>query len=69
MFVVGYGKKQEADLAVGKPVDVTVREFHQLSCWRYPTMRRDLQGVAGELAAYLRQIEWEPPAKRQMRIF
>ena len=69
VFVVSYGKKQEEALASGRETDVTVREFHQFSCWRYPEMERDLRGVCAELASYLEQIRWEPPPKRQMGIF
>ena len=69
VFVLGYGKPQEKALAAGQTAQVEVREFHKLTVWRYPGMLRDLQGIAGELAAYLRQIQWEPPPKREMAIF
>ena len=69
VFVVSYPKKTAEELGAGKAANVLIREFHPLSCYRYPAMRRDLQGVAGELAAYLQTIEWVPPKKRQMTIF
>ena len=69
VFTVSHGKKQAAELAAGRMAQVLVTGFHPMSVYRYPNMMRDLQGVASELAVYLEQIEWEPPAKREMQIF
>ena len=69
VFTVSHGKKQAAELAAGRMAQVLVTGFHPMSVYRYPNMMMDLQGVASALAAYLGEIEWEPPAKRQMQIF
>ena len=69
VFTVQYGKGEEANLAANKPATVGVIDYNMIPCHRYPAMMRDLQGITAELAAYLKLIKWEPPAKRQMQIF
>ena len=48
---------------------VQIVGYHTFSCWRYPRLEQDLQGIAAELASYLEEIGWEPPAKREMDTF
>ncbi len=63
-------KKIEDALAAGAS-DLTIpcTGYMLMRCQRYANMRNDLQGVAAELAHYLRDTGWEPPAKRDMAIF
>ena len=53
----------------GEVANVLLMGYHPFDCWRYPAMESDLQGVAAELASYLVTIDWQPPKKRQMKIF
>lgn len=69
VFGLSYGKKETAKLATGETPVVMVRSHDALSCYRYPAMRSDLQGVCADLASYLETVGWEPPPKRQMEIF
>ena len=51
----------------GRRIQVT--DHLVLTCHRYPQLTRDVRHIAGELAAWLDAMAWQPPPKRAMDIF